>query len=699
MLEVPTCRELWRVRHPPGWSRSLSFSSDGKRLTMVGEWGDILCWDPATGKLRYQHKPLPSGYDYVLSPDGKVLAIEGNYGHMTLWQVDTGVVLGEIQGPKESVLLGMTFSPDNKLVAALGGDHALHMWEVQTRKEVRRPWVGDDAYHLAFSPDGKLIAAGGGANGLHVWEVATARKLHRWEGREAGLASLAFSPDGKVLVTGNGDGTVRLWGVPDGKDIWRIPFHETTSVYCVAYSPDGKLLATGTDSGALDLWEMPAGKKRRSLPRHTGWVNAAAFSPDGKVLASGSSLGEIHLWDATTGTEIRRLGPGDGPQVHQVAFAPDGKTLLASYGDNAIRLWDPNTGRGLWHLKDAGALACTCFTADGRALTSASDGMIRQWDAATGKELRRLRVHPREIRGMSFSPDGRTVTVAADDTNGIISFWDFTSGRRLRGLGQGDSIPTQPASFVAFSLDGRLLASASDTEDRVCLWEVLTGHEIGEFNANEGLPTCLAFAPDGRTLAAGSSSDRTAIWDVTGRMEGTRLAPLDLKPPQLDALWSDLAARDAARAHRAQWALVAASRQALAFLSRKLKPIPSADAQRLRQLLADLGSDDFATREQATQVLANMEDGAETFLRSALHDKPSPEVHRRIEYLLEPLDAPVLTGPRLRALRAAAVLEYIGSPEARALLERLAGGAPGASRTRQAKASLERLARRNPPGR
>jgi hypothetical protein len=37
-------------------------------------------------------------------------------------------------------------------------------------------------------------------------------------------------------------------------------------------------------------------------------------------------------------------------------------------------------------------------------------------------------------------------------------------------------------------------------------------------------------------------------------------------------------------------------------------------------------------------------------------------------------------------------LERIGTPEARQLLKRLATGAPGARLTREAKASLERLA-------
>ena len=53
-------------------------------------------------------------------------------------------------------------------------------------------------------------------------------------------------------------------------------------------------------------------------------------------------------------------------------------------------------------------------------------------------------------------------------------------------------------------------------------------------------------------------------------------------------------------------------------------------------------------------------------------------------------------GPEtLRTIRAIMVLERIGTAEAQAVLETLAGGAPGARETAEAKASLERLAQRS----
>jgi hypothetical protein len=78
-------------------------------------------------------------------------------------------------------------------------------------------------------------------------------------------------------------------------------------------------------------------------------------------------------------------------------------------------------------------------------------------------------------------------------------------------------------------------------------------------------------------------------------------------------------------------------------------------------------------------------------LRAALQGKPSLELRRRAQQLLDELDTATLSGERLRGVRAVAVLEHIGSAEARKLLDTLASGAPEALRTQEAKAALARL--------
>ncbi len=85
-------------------------------------------------------------------------------------------------------------------------------------------------------------------------------------------------------------------------------------------------------------------------------------------------------------------------------------------------------------------------------------------------------------------------------------------------------------------------------------------------------------------------------------------------------------------------------------------------------------------------------------LRKVLRDKPSLEVEKQVEWLLSRIDEKPSPN-HLRALRATGVLECIGTPEAKRLLETLAGGDPEVFLTREAKASLERLSLRAESGR
>jgi hypothetical protein len=75
------------------------------------------------------------------------------------------------------------------------------------------------------------------------------------------------------------------------------------------------------------------------------------------------------------------------------------------------------------------------------------------------------------------------------------------------------------------------------------------------------------------------------------------------------------------------------------------------------------------------------------------NERPSPEVRRRVEHLLEKLEAP----RQLQGFRALEVLERIGTSEAEKVLKEVVRGAPEARLTREATASPERLSRRPAP--
>jgi hypothetical protein len=321
---------------------------------------------------------------------------------------------------------------------------------------------------------------------------------------------------------------------------------------------------------------------------------------------------------------------------------------------------------------------------------------MRLEDAETGE---RVVTFP-TIRGqtqtwpLTFSPDGRLLI---SNTSGpapppaphgwgqTLRVWDVLTASEVLAL------PTTPNNAkAAVSPDGRLLAALTP-KGEILLWDLRRGKELRHLTGFVAQVTSLTFSPDGRRLISGLTDSTLLVWDVG--------APPAASNEKLGAdaaakTWADLAGADAPRAFRARGTLASAPAEAIPLLSKHLHPTPPADPQRLRQLLTDLESELFTVRENAQKELDDLGELAEPGLWQTLANKPTMEVRRRVQALLERSRGPVTRPQLLQVLRAVAVLEDIGTPEARRLLAELSKGNPEARLTREAIASLQRLERR-----
>jgi hypothetical protein len=379
---------------------------------------------------------------------------------------------------------------------------------------------------------------------------------------------------------------------------------------------------------------------------------------------------------------------------------PDGTRLIGtSWTESPIRVWDPATGKELpplGNLPQGRGAKCLAVASDGKLLaTGGMDKVVRLWDIAGSKELRQLVGQEGSVWGLAFAPDGREVAAVtatggfdfhANGTDRVIRVWNVATGRPVRTL-MG---PAEGSRSVAWSADGRVLATGSE-DGEVRLWELLTGQERARLSGHEGPVSALAFTADGARLVSGGSDTTALVWDLAalGRPD---------RPPtaeELPGLWADLSGEDAARAFRAAAGLAAVPGRAVPLLKEKVHPVAALEPGRLARLVADLDDPVFAVRERATRELKGLGEPAAPALKGALENNPSAELRRRAERLLDSLAEP--SPAEWPGLRAVEVLERAGTPEARQLLEALAGGAPEARLTQAAKESLRRLGKQVPP--
>jgi hypothetical protein len=159
----------------------------------------------------------------------------------------------------------------------------------------------------------------------------------------------------------------------------------------------------------------------------------------------------------------------------------------------------------------------------------------------------------------------------------------------------------------------------------------------------------------------------------------------------LESAWKDLATPDASESFKSEGRFPAAPAATVKLFAEKIKSPEALDPKRIQRLLADLGSETFATREAASQALLGSDHQIIPYLEETLKTAESPEVRNRVKRILDEKRSGAKNADQLRQVRAVMVLERIGDGESKSLLRQWAAGPAGALLTTEAAAALKRL--------
>ncbi|HBE66542.1 MAG TPA: hypothetical protein DDW52_00200 [Planctomycetaceae bacterium] len=458
--------------------RAVSISTQADRMVCLHR-NDIEVWDTKTWKLLSTLRLDGELYSFVhISADGMDVLAATRSGVVQFFSL-------EPPGPFD---LLRSIAPDQ-----------VPLLEV-AKTEVLR---------CAVSNDGAMLAAGCSDKAVRIYEIDSGTLLHTLNGQNGRTVGLKFCNDDAQLVSACADGIVRVWDPESGRLIQeRIAEYDRLGFF--ACSADGGRYVTGPlTPTSLKIWHPKREEKDADVWKvHRGVIWGIDLSPEGKRCVTAGADGRARVWDIERKKLVMDLmQPAFDGYITSVDWSESGRYIAVGTNKSKAFVFDADTGEILHQLAGGDEIYWKLHVSPNDRFVYTD--RIACWDLADGQTVRFH--NGKQYRGgmSSMNPHGTRLAARILDTLGI---WDTTTGEQLLDFGEA---PSSISPGVTYSPDGTLLAGWGNHDDHVSLWDAESGQLVRRLEAAHifGV-SALAFSPDGRRIATGSSDTSIKIWDT-----------------------------------------------------------------------------------------------------------------------------------------------------------------------------------------
>lgn len=347
-----------------------------------------------------------------------------------------------------------------------------HLWQVSHPEDLVLPPHPAMVTALSFLSDDTLIFSASRDGTLHVSDAVTGQLVCERQGKITSFATL-IDPEAKRVarheLAPDGSSLIRLLDLDEGGNGWlsrsTMPIE---GFFGIAFRPAGGLLVANRDHRALR--DAASLELLVELESDRAGFRAPIFSPHGDLFVCIDDSGVLMVRADEDARVLRTLVCPSG-YAWGYSFSPDGARFAAIRRDFAVDIYG-----------------------------------TRDWEIES-----RIPPGAQRVTGTVFSPDSRTLAIAAERETNTVELWDVARSEVLRSYG----FETARVSALAFSRDGRKLAAATDVGTGLVF-------DVGA----PAMPLCIAdeeprvealsLSRDGRTLIAVRGGARLDLFAVDG---------------------------------------------------------------------------------------------------------------------------------------------------------------------------------------
>ena len=392
------------------------------------------------------------------------------------------------------------------------------VWEIGSGEELVRFDDGQldangwDVTAVAFSNNGELALTGGTigpVTTITLWDATTGESLRQFTGHTDTITEVGFHPDDLYAYSQSRDGTTRIWDILSLEDNTIDRFNILgDSLGTVGLSPDIEELYASYDTRNMGIWSVENGQAIFGSQFRTNTQNVIAYNPQ-QPMAFVATDNSAEIWDISSGTYIYQFPEITQPsRIQEAQFSPDGSLLLIATGSNTT-IYNVETLE-VQHTINTG-MRHADFSGNNEFVAYSNGSNIARYDLVRDTQICQTGGLEGGVKDIAFNPGFNRIVVAlGTPANKLVMF----NARNCQQLFDMLS-HIAGVNSVDYGVSDFLVISGGD-DNRVILWDALTGLPLQTFFGHEAPVQQVIFGLDGRTAISVSSEieDGVLKWNI-----------------------------------------------------------------------------------------------------------------------------------------------------------------------------------------